>query len=63
VTYYELSKSDSEGEQGRSGDTRRTVCTKQFLIHLRRSSTKLDDSVISRLRLLVIMRRHRRREN
>jgi hypothetical protein len=38
VTYYELSESDSEGEQGRTGDTRRTVYTKQFLIHLRRSS-------------------------
>jgi hypothetical protein len=61
VTYYELNESDSEGEEGRTGDTRRTVYTKQFLIHLRHSYTKLDDSVISRRRLLEII--HRRRGN
>jgi hypothetical protein len=59
VTYYELSESGSEGEQGHIGDTRRTVYTKQFLINLRRSSTKLDDSVISKLRLMGILYRLR----
>jgi hypothetical protein len=63
ATYYEFSDSDSDGERGRTGDTRRTVYTEQFLINLRRSSTKLDDSVISRLRVLGIIRHHRCRVN
>jgi hypothetical protein len=58
ATYYEFSESDSEGERGRTDDTRRAVYTEQFLIHLRRSSTKLDDSVVSGLRLLDIIRRY-----
>jgi hypothetical protein len=62
-TYYELSESDSEGEQGRTGETRQTVYTGQFPINLRRSSTKLDDSIIGRLHLLGIIRRPRCRGN
>ena len=40
VTYYEFSESESEGERGRKGHTRRRVYTEQFLINLQRSSTK-----------------------